>query len=104
MPRIREIVVDGEICHTLDIVAEKYGGNRMLVLKTLHAGEHLYLGHHIEYLQRHEPEPSTDRPTLDRFLRKTRKIKVKYKSRFPLLASRHITTDFGLYRDQLIYR
>jgi hypothetical protein len=99
MPRIREIVVDGEICHTRRKVVEKYGGNEILVYKTLHAGEHLYLGHHIEYLRHEVPPALCIFPKLDQFVHKYKSIKKRpMPTRWPILSRRHVTMRLGIFR------
>lgn len=104
MPRVRELVIDGEIVKSIPLAIKKCGGNRGVLTYALQHGETLYFGHRVEYLRKDEPkpEPHIDSP-LDRKIRQLCKRK-KVKSRPPLLFSRHVTTNFGLYRDQLIYR
>jgi hypothetical protein len=107
MPKVRELVIDGEIFKNIPKAIERFGGTYMLMYRTLRSGEHLYLGHHVEYL-RDEPiklKPIATESPLDRAIsRMKRKPRVKIKKRFPLLERHHVVTNFGLYRDQLIYR
>jgi hypothetical protein len=103
MPKVRELVIDGEIFKNIPRAVKQFGGTYWLMYRTLQGGEHLYLGHHVEYLREEpiKPKPIGISP-LDKAILRMRKPKAK--PRFPLLASRHVTTNFGLYRDQLIYR
>ncbi len=106
MPLIRELVIDGEIIKSIPKAIAKYGGTARQLKWALLFGEHMYMGHRVEYL-REKPHAITPAPqsALDRRIAEISASRPKKarRARLPLLASKHFTT-FGIYRDQLIYR
>ena len=99
MPRIREIVVDGEIFKTRGAVVARLGGTMNVLTYTLQHGELLYMGHRVEYL-RHEAEPEPCAfPKLDAFVQHYKPVKARPKpNRWPILSRRHVTMHLGVFR------
>lgn len=101
MPRIREIVANGVICHSAPQALKITGGELWELKYFLRMGRPMYNGVRIEYLRQEEP---TDFPKLDAYIKrisKQAKPKPERKAspgRYPILSRRRVVSHVGVWR------